>query len=86
MVLIGMIWGKIMIDIILFLFVLLPIIIMILMVTFWICLDLYEGINSKWEKIHRKNYCVRCGKTIPKNEKYCSKCYVTKCFEDGVKE
>lgn len=81
-----MTWGKIMIDIILSLFVLLPIIIIVFMVTFWLCLDLYEEINSTWEKIHRKNYCVRCGKTIPKHEKYCSECYVKKFYIDEVKK
>lgn len=86
MVLIIMIWGKIMIDIILFLFVLLPIIIIVFMVVVWMCLDLYEEISSKWEKIHRKNYCVRCGKIIPKHEKYCSECYVKKFYIDGVKQ
>ena len=82
-----MIWGKIMIEnIILSLLVLIPIIIIVFMVVFWLCLDLYEEINFKWERIHRKNYCVRCGKTISKHEKYCSKCYVEKFYIDGVKK
>lgn len=86
MVLIGMIWGKIMVEIILFLLLAVPMTILIFGITFWACLELYEEINSTWEKIHRKNYCVRCGKTIPKHEKYCSECYVKKFYVDGVKK